>query len=68
MLTHLTKDANKLALLWPLKSKVVQEMQWVTWLSKSKKQKEILKSYADRLWVNAVTLANWWWLVKEESK
>ena len=65
MLTHLTKDANKIALLWPLKSKVVQEMQWVTWLSKSKKQKEILQWYADRLWVNAVTLANWWWLVKK---
>lgn len=65
MLTHLTKDANKIALLWPLKSKVVQEMQWVTWLNKSKKQKEILQWYADRLWVNAVTLANWWWLVKK---
>ena len=65
MLTHLTKESNKLALLWPLKSKVVQEMQWVTWLSKSKKQKEILQSYADKLWVNAVTLGNWWWLIKE---
>ena len=65
MLTHLTKESNKLALLWPLKSKVVQEMQWVTWLSKCKKQKEILQSYADKLWVNAVTLGNWWWLIKE---
>lgn len=67
MLSHLTKDANKQALLNPLKTKVIKEMQDVTWWNKSKKQKEILQWYADKLWINAVTLVKWWWIAKEEE-
>ena len=62
MLTHLTSEANKKALVTPLKSKVVAELKAITGLNKSKKQKEKLQEYATKLWISAKTLATWWWI------
>ena len=66
MLSHLTKETNKKALLWPLKNTVISEMNAVTWLNKSKKKKEILQNYADRLWMSAATLAERWGILKKD--
>lgn len=62
MLTHLTKESNKKALVTPLKSTVVAELKAITGWNKSKKQKEKLQEYATKLWIPAKTLATWWWI------
>jgi hypothetical protein len=75
MLWHLSKDSNKKALISSLKSKVVSELQAITWEwktqakkdeDKKKKQNELLKSYANKLWIDATTLASRWWLLKQK--
>ena len=66
MLTHLTKDANKKALVMPLKSKVSQEINAITWWNKKKKRNEKLNEYATKFWIPAKTLATWRWLVSEK--
>ena len=74
ILSHLSKDANKKALLASLRTKVVNELQAIEWewknstekaADKKKKQNEKLKSYATKLWIDATTLATRWWLLKK---
>lgn len=74
MLWHLSKDANKKALLTSLGTKVRKELAAITWewkndtekaADKKKKQNEKLRSYADKLWVDATTLATRWNLLKK---
>jgi hypothetical protein len=72
MLSHLSKESNKKALLWPLKDKVISEMQSASWwflgIGKDEEKKKILSDYAERLWVPWATLAAWWWIKKEKDK
>lgn len=55
MLSHLSKDANKKALLSSLKPKVVSELQAIK--DKTERSNKF-KEYASKLWLDAVTLAN----------
>lgn len=55
MLSHLSKDANKKALLSSLKTKVVSELQAIK--DKTERSNKF-KEYAKKLWLDAVTLAN----------
>ena len=64
MLSHLSKESNKRALVTPLWPKVIKELQAITWWNKSKNQMEKLKEYATKLWISALTLATWWGIKK----
>lgn len=55
MLSHLSKDANKKALLSSLKPKVISELQAIK--NKTDRSNKF-KEYANKLWLDAVTLAN----------
>lgn len=55
MLSHLSKDANKKALLSSLKTKVVSELQAIK--NKTERSNKF-KEYANKLWLDAVALAN----------
>lgn len=55
MLSHLSKDANKKALLSSLKPKVISELQAIK--NKTDRSNKF-KEYANKLWLDPVTLAN----------
>ena len=55
MLSHLSKDANKKALLSSLKPKVISELQTIK--NKTDRSNKF-KEYANKLWLDPVTLAN----------
>lgn len=74
MLSHLSKDANKKALLSSLRTKVINELSAIEWEwrteekraeDKKKKQNAKLQEYANKLWVDKVTLATRWWILKK---